>query len=75
MYKHSDWHGPRQRRFRWSKLRREWGCRRYVGDCSGSGLPLASWWEWESDGLGDFNFPAEAIIQTESAEPSPKDEP
>lgn len=38
---------PRERRFRWSRLRFQWGC--WCSRISADGEMLESWWEWEND--------------------------
>lgn len=41
----ADWKGRIRKKFRWRKLRFEWGWWCYKTDCSGR--TLRSWWEWE----------------------------
>jgi len=44
-----DWRGKLEKRFRWSKFRREWGRWCFiVTPVEGYGDFV--WWEWESDG-------------------------
>lgn len=47
-YKHRepDWRGKIEKRFRWSKLRWEWGRWCYVVHPVEGGRDYA-WWEWE----------------------------
>ena len=45
--KTSTWGGAKERRFRWSKFRFEWGRYFYKTDCMGR--DRAVWWEWEND--------------------------
>lgn len=40
-----DWCGALKRKFRWNKLRREWGRMCFVTDFAGD--TIESWWEWE----------------------------
>lgn len=42
-----DWRGKIERRFRWLKLRFDWGRMCYVVHPV-EGAPDRSWWEWES---------------------------
>lgn len=41
-----DWKGRLRRRFRWSKMRMEWGRMCYVTNALGE--TLDQWWEWKS---------------------------
>lgn len=45
MKRSADWRGQLKRRFRWSRLRREWGRWCYQVNCHGH--TTRKWWEWE----------------------------
>jgi len=48
MKKEAEWKGKIQKKFRWFKLRFEWGRFCYIVHPAEGGKDKA-WWEWEND--------------------------
>ena len=46
MKRHANWAGPRTRRFRWTRLRTQWGRYHYI--VNGCGDTLQRRWKWEA---------------------------
>ena len=44
----ADWKGMKEKRFRWSKFRMEWGRWCYITHPV-EGVRDVSWWEWENE--------------------------